>query len=214
MEVGVPGATDTGGARAGEEAHDADVVWGEVPDDVDVLAHLPKVEAPGIQVHDVAEGAGLDLLARPPQGVIMKEGMARHEREAGRVGTPGEVEALVSGGSERLLDEDVLAVIEGLAGEGVVCLGGGSDHDGVDAWVGEEGGAGIVQGDRRVARTDSCEACGVRVGHGGEWRTGEFGEVADEVRTPVACADDADARGRGTGILHVVVRETVGAVGA
>jgi hypothetical protein len=71
-----------------------------------------------------------------------------------------------------------------------------------------------VQGDRGVAGVDGLEACWVGVSHGDERCARKFVEVTDEVWAPVACADDADAWCQGARILHVVVRETVGAVRA
>ena len=132
LDVGVPGATDAVRPGVEEEPHDADVVRGEVPDDVDVLPDLPQVEAPRVEVVDIAEGSGVELLLGPPEGIVVDEGVPGHQGESAVMGDAREFEALGAGCGERFLDEDVLAGQQCLSGEGVVGLGGGGDDDGID----------------------------------------------------------------------------------
>ena len=168
LDVGVPGATDTARPGIEKEPHDADVMRGEVPDDVDVLPDLPEVEAPRVEVVDIAEGSGVELLLGPPEGIVVDEGVPGHQGESAIMGDTREFEALGAGCGERFLDEDVLAGQQCLAGEGVVRLGGGGDDDGVDARRIEEGGPGIVECDGGIPCADVVQPGGVGVGDGCE----------------------------------------------
>lgn len=140
----------------------------------------------------------------------MQERVAGHEGQASCLGKTCELETVGTRGRKRLLDEGVLAMSKGIACQGVVRFGGGSDDDGIDTWVGEKFGSGVVEGEGGVPAAECVEACRVRVCDGGQRRPGQVGKVSNEVGAPVARADDANARRGGAWILHRVVTETVG----
>src|SRR5207253_10922913 len=56
-----------------------DVVWGEVPEDVDVTLEQPQVESGGVAVVDVPQVARLHQAPELPDGGVVDEGVAGHE---------------------------------------------------------------------------------------------------------------------------------------
>jgi hypothetical protein len=118
-----------------------------------------------------------------------------HQGQAAPPGQRDQLLGLALARREGLLDEDVLAGFEGAAGEGVVGGDGRGDDDGVEAGVGDE--FLVVEGGarRRVAARDLLQTARVAVADPAQVGRLALGEVADQVRPPVAAADDADGDG-------------------
>ena len=173
---------------------DRDVVRTEVPQDVDVELVEPEVDALAVDVLDAPDAAlGEDLLHRDDSGVV-HEGVADHERAAGLLGRAQDRLGIGDVRGEWFLDEDVLAGGEGFLGERAVRADRRRDAHGVDRAVGEE--RAMVGGrlQRGEPFADRLEPLGreVRDRHG--LGAGRLAQVADEVRAPVARAEDGDAQ--------------------
>ena len=93
---------------------------------------------------------------------------------------------------EGLLDEDVLAVLEGLLGEGVVRVDRGDDRDGVDLRGGEDvvGIPGEIDAGETLA--GAVEGSWIDVADRSDAAAIVGLEVSDYVGAPVAESDDAD----------------------
>ena len=117
---------------ADDVVHDGEVVRRQVPHDADVVLEEAEVDARRVEVVERAEGALVDefadLLHRPRE----EERVVHHDPQV----LPGrqldELLGLLRGGRERLLDEHVLAVLEGRARQLVVRPDGRDDGHRVD----------------------------------------------------------------------------------
>ena len=170
-----------------EEPEDhGEVVDAERPERVLVRADHAEVLAVAVDAGDVAELAGVDELLHLAQARVVEEQVARHEDAVARAGERDELLHLLAAHRGRLLDEDVLARLERLLGEGVVRRHRRRDRDRVDRVVcerfGERAGdvrlwvAGCVLGLPRLVRIDD---------------PGELGELPDDPHDVLAPATDA-----------------------
>ena len=112
------------------------------------------------------------------------------------LGQADQLLGLALGGGHRLLDEDVLAGSQGGGGQRPVGADRRGDGHRLDGGVGQQRSGSRASawpsGQRRTGRGQGGLVL-VAQGHDGAGRAG--GEVADEVRAPVAAADDGDAKG-------------------
>ena len=109
----------------------------EVPKRVDVLPDLAEVQALGVDVTDVAELAGVDVVLDLPDRRVEQEDVPDHERRRSSGRQLDQVLTLGARHRQRLLDEDVLSGQEGPSGERVMGDDRGGDDDSVDVVVGE-----------------------------------------------------------------------------
>ena len=121
--------------------------------------------------------------------------MPGHDDEIPFGGGVHQLDALLGGRGERLLDEDVLAGLERGEPERVVGADRRRDRDGVDRLVGEDLVELLAGADAREAPAHQLEAVRVAVADRRDLRALELEEVANEVRAPVTEPDDCDADG-------------------
>jgi hypothetical protein len=130
--------------------------------------------------------------------------VTRHQNAPALCREPGELRALDDRRGERLLDERVLARLERGARELEVGPDRGRDDDRLHLRVGQNVREAGRLADPRVAACDAVERLAPRVADKRELGGRRLVEVADEVRAPVAEADDRDPDG-----LVPAVRERV-----
>ncbi len=127
-----PSRRDVRGRRADQVREDREVVRRKVPDDVDVVLEDAEVHAHGVEVVELPEFAPVDQLLHLPDRARVDEGVVDHQDEAVLLGQGDQLLALGGGPGHRLLDEDVLALLQGPLRELVVGRDGGRDYDRVD----------------------------------------------------------------------------------
>ncbi len=186
LEEALPVAGDPLGALPGQVEHDGDVVGGQVPHHVDVLAHLAQVEAPGVEVEHVPEVAGVRLLLHPAQGVVVQEGVPHHQGQPPGLRQGPQLPALRAGGRQGLLHEDVLPRLQGLRRHPEVQLRRGGDHHRVDLGVAQQVLERVVQPGPGVPCPHVLQPRGVPIADRGERRPRQLRQVADQVGAPVA----------------------------
>ena len=165
----VDAVRDRLGRLLAEEPEDhGEVVHAERPERVLVRADPPEVHAVAVHDRDLAELAAVDELLHLPQPRVVEQQVAGHEHEAAGACQLDQLLHLRALHRRRLLDEDVLAGLEGPPGEGVVRGDGRCDHDGFDLVVRE--GVRVRVGDLRggVARRVLAPPLLVRLADPGE----------------------------------------------
>jgi len=194
-DAGAAGDAKRLGRLAEPVVEDAEVVRGEVPDHAHVLLVQAQVHALGGDEVDLAEVAGVDELLDLAHRWAEDEGVADHEREATLGGEVDQLAGLRRVRGHGLLDEDVLAGLEGGPGEGMVRADRREDEHGVDVRVGEDLVVLGGDGHRRVAGLSLLEGLRPGVADPLDLRPRQFAVVAQEVGAPVAVADEGDAEG-------------------
>src|ERR1043165_5260867 len=191
LDVATAGRHQRCGLAPDDVIHDGEVVRGQVPDDVNVVLEESEVDADGVEVEKVADLARRDQLLDAAHRARVEEGVVNHQGEAARFGQRDQFFGLADAGREGLFDEDVLARFERGTGERVVRGDGRGDDNGVEAGGGELPVIGRSAG-RRVAARDFFQPPRVAAADPPERRRLVLGEVAYQVRPPVAAADDPD----------------------
>src|SRR5580698_9436704 len=136
--------------RIGEPADEIDVVHGEIDDDADIRHPRRKRSDPGDgdRKNVLALDRPLDRLDRR----IETLDMAGHQGDAGAAGGGDDGIALLDGGGDRLLDQDVDAARGAVDGDVAMQVGRRRDGDGIDAALDQtievgKGAAAEVAGD-------------------------------------------------------------------
>ena len=93
-------------------AEDREVVWPEVPGDADIRLVEAEVDPARRDEVEVPELARFDQIANRDDRRAVEERVSGHDHEPALVGEADQLDALVRGSGERLLDEDVLAGLE------------------------------------------------------------------------------------------------------
>ena len=164
----------------------------QVPDDVDVVLEQPEVDPDAVHVVEVAQLARIDQVLDAADGVAEEVGVVDHQHPAvaGRPGRPG---LGLRGRWRPAASRPVRAGrLPGTACDGKWVEHGGGDRHGVKGQLEK-----LVQRphtlDVSVVASDRLQPLRIRVAdrHDLGQRTG--GEVADEVRTPVARSDDGNS---------------------
>ena len=164
----------------------------EVPHDAHVGLVQSEIHTAGGNEVDLAELAGVDEALDCGHRRAVEEGMSGHEHEPIAPRELGQLDHVLRGSGQRLLDEDMLAGFQCCLRKRVVSRDRCRNRDRLDRGIAEKL---FVMGrarKRRITarqrfhrlRTDVAERRDVE-----RWR---FGQVADEIRPPVAQADDAD----------------------
>src|SRR5215469_6447405 len=104
------------GRFAEEVVEDRDIVRGQIPDGVHVLADGTKIRASGVKVIHVAEGGRLHAFAHLADAGIVEESVGDHESAVIFFCELGKFLAVVDFEGQRLFDEDVAARFERLEG--------------------------------------------------------------------------------------------------
>ena len=189
--MGLAGGRDGDRALVDQVVHDREVVGGQVPDHVHVVLEEAQVDAHRVVVVELAEGPSsmscLIFLTAPVKrkvwSTMIVEVLLRGELD--------QLLGLGGGGGEGLLDEDVLAVLQGLLGQFEVGRDRRDDRDGVDLRRFQDLLQSVVSD--AVGQVILTRARDVRVlvadGHDAPLRDVE---VPDDVRAPIPVADDAD----------------------
>src|SRR5262249_31655732 len=153
----------------------------EIPEDVRVVLEQAEVEARRVAVVDAAQISRLYQTAQLCDRRVEHEGVSRHQDPLLAVGQCDQGRRLCDTGGERLLDEHVLSMEQRVAGNGVVRVDRGCNHDCVDVCgqqvtvIGKETDAGVPGG-------DVVEPFGSQVGDGQELGLGDLVEVSYKVR--------------------------------
>ena len=116
--------------------------------------------------------------------------MAGHQHQAELLGQGDQRGGLLGGPRQRLLDQHVLAGFQRPADEVVVGVGRGGDRDRLDPRVGERGVEVGLDPDPGVAAAEVFGAALVELAEAHQAELGALDDVADDVRAPVAVADD------------------------
>jgi len=148
---------------------------------------LAQAEAIGIDVTHFAQRAGFDQLAQAHDGRVILQYMADHQNTSLTIRQADQLCPLLVGQRQGFLAQDVLAGQKGLAGQGIMGFCRGSYDDRSDRrcpHLGGVGDGGAVGGQfgRRLARRL------VRVAH--QVQDTQLGEIAHQVSTPIAAAND------------------------
>ena len=182
------------------------IVNAQRPERVLVRAHDPQVLPVRVDAEHVAELSGVDELLQLAHAGVVEKKVARHEHEVALGGEHHELVHLGALHRRRFLHEDVLAGLERLFRERVVCRDGRGDDDGVELGIGEQlgvvgrhTGAWVARGERRAVLL-------IEVAEPGQ--VGEVVEVPRQVRAPVAEADQADG-GHGSQLPDSVARSAL-----
>ena len=177
-------------------AQDREVVRAEVPDDADVGLVQAEVDAARRDEVDARRARRASISSRiTSHRRAVEERVAGHEHEPALVGELDQLARLRGRGGERLLDEHVLAGLERAQPRARSASRPASRSRprrssrprGCRRSWSCRGRPGSGARSRRAARG--------RVADAGELGLVELVEVADEVRAPVAEADDGDAHG-------------------
>ncbi len=154
-----------------------------------------QVEAVAVDVVEPAELVAVDQRLQPRDRGVVLEQVPDHENLAGVIGRGDSALGVGGGGGERLLDEAVLARLGDGDRELSVRGHRRGEHDRVELLVGEEivERAGGARGWKRAL--EPCARVRRGVAQPAQLAARDRGEVAREVRAPVAEPDDADADG-------------------
>ncbi len=189
-----PVATTAVGLLLDEVVHDREVVRREVPEDVDVVLEQAEVHAGRVVVVQLAQGAVVDHLLHAADGAGEQKGVVHHDLEVLALGEFDELFALRDGAGERLFDEHVLAVLEGFLGEFEVSPNRRYNRDQVDVGRGQQV-IDVVGGDHvGIRMADLAERFLALVANRDDASLVLRVEVPNDVRTPIAVADDAYAQ--------------------
>ena len=79
VEVGLPRGDHALGLQADQVVHDGKIVWGQIPDDVDVVLEQSKVHASGVVVVETAQHVLIDELLHLSDGPGEQERVVHHD---------------------------------------------------------------------------------------------------------------------------------------
>ena len=185
-------------------AEDREVVRPEVPDDADVGLMQAQIHATRGNEVDLAELARVDEALDHRDRWAVEEGVAGHEDELVLLREPRELDYLLGGGGQRLLDEHVLSGFERGHREGVVARDRRGDRNGIEIAVPQELLIQCGAGDAGKAARDRLEGARPRIAHMRDVEHRRLCEVANEIRAPVPDPDDADTDACGSRIRRHV----------
>ena len=168
---------------------DREVVRGEVEDDAVLLVEA-EVHARGGDEVDLAELVALDQVADLVDRGAVEEGVAGHQHQAALLGERDQLRRLLGGAGQRLLDQHVLAGFQGAADEREVGVGRGGDRHGLDPRVGQRGVEVALDPDAGMTAAEVFDPALVELAEAHQAELGPLDHVADDVRAPVAVADD------------------------
>ena len=178
-----------------DEAHDIDVVRGEVEHDSDVADALREgADAAGVHLEHAAEVARLNALLEGDDRRVETLDVADRQRDARGRGGIAQALALFEGGGEGLFDEQRDAALDDAQRD--VEVGARRDGDGheVRALLIEQAREVGVPADGAAAR-GVLDPRGVGIGDGGELDAREVGVDAGVIGAHCAEADDGGAEG-------------------
>src|SRR4029450_12912634 len=90
-----------------------EVVRRKVPDDADIVLKEPEIDPRRIVIIEAAQYSVVDELADFSHRPGEEEGVVDHDLQILPLGQLDQLLGLLDGGGERLLDENVLTVLEG-----------------------------------------------------------------------------------------------------
>nr|WP_254126842.1 hypothetical protein [Aquihabitans sp. G128] len=174
------------GLLADEGEQHGEVVGGEAPERVLLLADAPEVQAVGVEVAELAQRPPLHELLELQERRVVLQQVPHHQGAPGGGGRSHDRLGVGHRERQRLLHEDVLAGLERLDGQPGVVHRGRGDDQGVDLGVGHHLGEGA-----------GCDPVGLGLGCGdrrdgvddGDQRA-EAGVGAHQVAAPRAAAHD------------------------
>ena len=152
----------------------------------------PEIDAAGRDEIDLAELAGVDQALDRGHGRAVQERVSRHQHEAVLLSDCGEVESLLAGSGEGLLDEDVLSGLQSGHCERVMRRDRGRDHDCVHLVVREHVLEARRAGSAREALSDRLERVWTNIAKVADREVGQLGQVPSDVGPPVPEAHNRD----------------------
>ncbi len=173
----------TGSSSSRIEDH-REVVDAERPEGVLVRPDPPEVLPVAVDAEHLAESARLDQLLQLLHARVIEQEVARHENEVAFGGEGHELVDLAALHRRRLLDEHVLAGLEGCLRELVVRRDGRRNHDRVELGVAEHLLERLRPPRLRIPRLELVVLPVRRVAE--PRQVGEVGEVPREVLPPLA----------------------------
>ena len=126
------GGGDGAGTKGQHVIHDRQVVHREIPQHVDVVLEQAQIHAHGIVVINFAQRATLDEFTDLPDGAGVDEGVIDHQNAISLLRHVHQMLHLIGARSERLLDQHMLALPAGHAGQFIVSGDRSGDRDRVD----------------------------------------------------------------------------------
>ena len=189
--IGPVGGDPRRAQAAGEdEVQDRQVVGRQVPEDVHIGLDQTQVDADRVDEQDVSEGTLGDELADLEHRRGVAVGVVGHQDQPVRPGGLDHLDAVVVVVGQRLLDQHVLAGLQGRQRDGLVRARRGRDGHGVDVVAGQH----LLQrvGDVHVLAGDPLGAIQIEVADHAQGPVTARAEVPGQIRSPVARADDGD----------------------
>lgn len=192
VEVADPDRGDRGRFLGQEIIHDRKVVDRQVPDHVDVVLEQAEVDPDAVEVKDVADLAGADDVLDLVHRAVIDEDVVDHELEFQFLRDIDQLLGVLGIGRDRLLDENVLAVLQGIFGERKMTADRRGDGHGGDF--------GIIQNfveirrrfDRIALLFDEFKAGFVDIAAIHTLHLPAIQKIPNQVRTPVTDANHSD----------------------
>ena len=108
-DMGIALASHDAGEFPEDVKDDGDIVWGEIPGDIDVFLEEAQVEASGVDTAEFADGAGLDDFGNFSNGGGVEESVTNHEDEAQALGDVDEFFAFGGRSGHGFFDEGMFS---------------------------------------------------------------------------------------------------------
>ena len=153
----------------------------------------PEVHARGGDEVDLAHLPGADQLAHLVDGGAVHERVARHEHHAGLLGAHDQVFGVRDAGRQRLLHQDVLTGLQCPPHELVMGARRGRDRHRLNARIEQQLIEVRLDPNAWVTSLELVAAVRIELAQADETKLGPLENVANDVRPPVAEADDCDA---------------------
>src|SRR5438874_8050335 len=193
IQVGLAGRDDGFGLRLDEKVHDRQIVRRQIPDHADVVLEESQVDPCRIVVVEVAEDAVVQELAHLSHGAGEEKSVVHHDRELLPLAQLDQLLRLAGGAGEGFFDEDMLPIVQGGLGQLEVRRDGGHDGNRIDLGRGQQVGRVRRDGHARVRLRGALQGGRVQIADTRDLASLETPEIADDVRAPVAVADNSDA---------------------
>jgi hypothetical protein len=184
-------------AAGKDEIDDREVVRGEVPEHVHIRLHQPQVDPDRVDEQDLAEVPVGDELSYLEHGRCVAVGVIGHQHQGPVQRVLHHRPPPLARVCERFFHQDVFSRGERGPGDGVVSRGRGRDRHRVHGLVGEQIVQSAVHPHSATGQT-SCPV-DVEIVDRDEVPARARPKIPDQVRSPVARADDGDPQRVGHG---------------
>jgi hypothetical protein len=175
---------------ADEVVHDRQIVRRQIPHDADVMLEQPEIDPRRVEVVQRPERSVVDELLDLPNGPAEQERVIDHDAQVFSCRELDQFGRLRRVRRERLLDENVFAVLERRLRQVKVRPDGCDDGDGVDVRRPQHLRHVRREVKRRIGLLRALQRVGVGVADRDQRASVERVQVADDVRTPVPESND------------------------